>query len=395
MSRHRNLVVSRSPGTGVNPAAIRAVSTDEMSTRRKLLRRLPLLLLALLAAAPPGAAAARAEDAAEAAGIMALTPEMERYLDARVRRNLPRSARLRGLMDALFGKDGLDISYGNVETKTAVETFETRSGNCLSFTLLFAALARHLELRTHFQEVSEILSWDRRGDVVVSNRHMFVEVETADGLIRVDFLPGIEKSYRSVRRVDEQRVLAHYYSNLGAEALTEDDLERAMEMFGKALEADDTLAAAWVNMGVTHRRLGQLDAAEASYLRSLELNPAEVSAASNLAALYRSTGRDRLAGPYLKQVRRHRRQNPFYHLQRGLEAARRGELKVARRRLMKAVRLLPGDVMFRVELGKVQARSGRPKRAERTFKRALKLAEDEAQQDLLHGLIEQLRSDSV
>ena len=350
------------------------------------------LLLALAALGPAAATPPPAAVEAAAAEVMGLSPEVQRFIDERVRRSQSRGARVMDLMDALFGKDGLGIVYGNEETKTAVETFETRSGNCLSFTILFVAMARHVGLEAHFQEVSEILSWDRRGDVAVSNRHMFAEIETHDGPLRVDFLPGVEKRYRSVSRVGERRVLAHYFSNLGAEALTGDDLGLATEMFTKALEIDDTLAAAWVNLGVTHRRLARPKLAESCYLRALELSPDEISAASNLAALYQASGRAREAGPYLKKVRKHRQRNPFYHFRLGREAAGRDDLNVACRRLRRAVRLLPDDAMFRAELGKVQARAGRPRKAERSFRKALALASEEAERARLERLIASIRS---
>lgn len=350
-----------------------------------------LLAWTVLGAAPAGATAPVA-DAPEAVDIMALNPEIEEFIDARVRPSWPRDARVRGLMDALFGRDGLDITYGNLETKTAVETFESGSGNCLSFTILFVAMARHLGLKARFQEVGEILSWNRRGDVAVSNRHMFAEVLTSDGDIRVDFLPGIEKRYRSVRAIGEHRVLAHFYSNLGAEALTKNDLEGALEKFAKALTADETLAAAWVNKGVAHRRLGQVEESEACYLRALELDPREISAASNLAGLYRSTGRPRLAGPYVKKVKRHQRSNPFYHFQRGMELAEEGQFTAAGRRIRRAIRLIPEDVMFRRELGRVQAGAGRFRKAERSYVKALRLTTDDRQRLILEELLKQARA---
>ncbi len=132
---------------------------------RRTLARLALLLFVTLPSARVIGAARPAESAPPGVDIMALSPEIERFIEQRVKRGLPRSARVQELMDALFGKHGLDIAYGNLRTKTAVETFESRSGNCLSFTILFVALARHVGLEAHFQEVSEILSWDRRGDV--------------------------------------------------------------------------------------------------------------------------------------------------------------------------------------------------------------------------------------
>lgn len=353
------------------------------------------LLLLLLAAPPVGAVSRAVAPAVAEPDILAVSPDMERFIEARVRPNSVRSAKVLALLDALFGKDGLDIVYGDGETKTASETFESGSGNCLSFTLLFVALARHVGLQAHFQEVDEILSWDRRGDVVVSNRHMYAEVETSSGTTQVDFLPGVVKRYRSVHRVDEQRVRAHYFSNLGAEALTRNDLERAMEMFTRAVEADNTLTAAWVNMGVTHRRLGDNEAAEACYLKAMELDRNEISAASNLASLYHATGRERLAAPYLRKVKRHRRSNPFWHFRLGLDAAANGDLRAAARRLKRAVRLLPDDAMFRAELGKVQMRAGRPRRARRNLARALRLTTDEFRREILEDLLRQVRDGSV
>jgi Flp pilus assembly protein TadD len=354
----------------------------------QLLFFLLAVTLALSAAQP---SVAQVEEVEEV-DILAVSPEMAQFIDSRVRTRQARSARVQALLSAMFGKNGLDIVYGDNETKTAVETFESGSGNCLSFTLLFVALARHIGLEAYFQEVGEILSWDRRGDVAVNNRHMFAEIETINGMTRVDFLPGVEKRYRLVRRIDERRVLAHYYSNLGAEALTQDDFEGAMRMFQRAVEADETLAAAWTNMGVTHRRLGELEAAERSYLRALELDPGEIPAASNLASLYTSSGRERLAGPYIRQVRRHRDRNPFWHFREGTEAAAAGELGRAARKLRRAISMLPNDAMFRAELGKVQERSGQPRRAARSYAKALKLSDNEGERRILEQLLSRLRA---
>ena len=375
-------------GRTVNLATIRFVLMHRMSTKRAVA---PILVL--LAVLAWSAALGATGEAPEPVDVLGLSPEIESYLDSRMRTSLPRSARVQRLLDILFGRDGLDIVYGNSETKTATQTFEARSGNCLSFTLLFVAMARHVGLEAHFQEVGEILSWDRRGDVAVSNRHMFAEVETGEGTLQVDFLPGAEKRYRLVQRVGEDRVLAHFYSNLGAEALTADDTDRATMLLSRALEADDTLASAWVNMGVANRRAGRLAEAERCYLRALELDRNEISAASNLAGLYKSSGRDRLAAPYLKKIRKHRQKNPFYHFRRGLDLAAEGDLKAAGRRLRRAVQLLPDDAMFRIELGRVQARAGRLRRAERSFRKALELSDGEAQRDRVRALLDRVRAD--
>ena len=111
-----------------------------------------------------------------------------------------------------------------------------------------------------------------------------------------------------------------------------------------------------------------------------------------LVALYQGSGREREAVPYLKRIRRHQKRNPFHHFRLGREAAGRDDLRTARKRLRRAVRLLPDDVMFRAELGKIQLRSERPRRAERSFRKALGLASSESQRAGLERLIESIRS---
>ena len=150
-------------------------------------------------------------------------------------------------------------------------------------------MARHLGLEAYFMEVSEVLSWDLRGEVVVSNRHMFAEVEIDNGKRQVDFLSGSEKRYFSVRRISDERARAHYYNNLGVEKLTAGDPKDAVPYFSKALETDPTLSPALVNQGFAHRRLGSFDEAERSYLQALEMRSGDPSAASNLASLDRKS----------------------------------------------------------------------------------------------------------
>ena len=81
------------------------------SHRRAVAPTLALLLLALpaLSRASTGTRSAVAEPAA--IDVMALSPEVERFIDARVRADQPRNMRVMGLLDALFGKNGLDIVY--------------------------------------------------------------------------------------------------------------------------------------------------------------------------------------------------------------------------------------------------------------------------------------------
>lgn len=346
------------------------------------------LLLLIGGLVPPAPAAATSKSAGghppevEDADLLTLTPPMARFLVEQVGPTRARTQRLRRLVDAIFSKEGLGITYGNTRTKTAEETFVERSGNCLSFTFLFVAMARHLGLVAYFKEVSEVLSWDQRGEVVVSNKHMFAEVEIDNGIVQVDFLPGVDKRYHSVRRISDQRALAHYYNNVGAEKLAAGQVQESLPYFEKALATDGSLSPAWVNHGFAYRQLGDFEVAESSYLRALEIDGSEHSAASNLASLYLTQGRRAEAEPYLRRVENHLQRNPFHHYRQGLQAADDGDHQTAIRHFKEAIRRDSDYGGFHATLAETYVEAGDLDKARQSFGRAIDLAEGERKQEL-------------
>jgi Tfp pilus assembly protein PilF len=317
-----------------------------------------------------------AASSSDEASALRLTEEMELFLKKRIRVRLDERETVQLLMDAILGPRGLALEYADNRTKSAAETFESRSGNCLSFTLLFVAMARQLGLNAHFNEVMEVMGWDRRGSVVWNSRHMIAEVSTPPGYVLVDFLPEAEKRYRDVRRISDERTLAHYYNNLGAEALAGGGVETALDYFGKALEQDPSFTPAWVNRGAAYRRRGDDALSEASYRKALEIDPSDVTAASNLVGLLHSTGRGVEAQAYAETVRRFRWRNPFYHFSRGLVAARADDLAAAKVHFKRAVRRRRSDPAFHAELAEVLIGLGEPRRACRSLRKAIKHTED-------------------
>ncbi len=324
------------------------------------------------------ATAARKSSAGKAGDvdILALNPEMARFLVRRVSSRQSPKAQVYALIDAVFGKKGLDITYESTATRTAIETFEAKSGNCLSFTILFVAMARHIGLDAYFEEVDQVISWDRRGEVVVRNLHMVVEVEYENGHHLVDFLPEAEKRYRSVKRISDVRALAHYHNNLGVDALASGDVERALQAFALALQVDGKFGYAWTNQGVAQRRAGDFEAAETSHQRALELDRNEPAALSNLASLYLAQGFADKAAPLQRQVDDHLERNPFHHFRQGTASARAGDLDEAIRRFRDATRRMPEESEFHAALADVLARSGDPEKARKSLEKALDHAED-------------------
>lgn len=375
-------------------------ATEWVSPRRavrwRLLAALVMVCLVLPAVAGPrGSKSAKAKVRQETAGEdlepLRMNTDMARFLSKQVRTRLDRQARVQYLLDSIFDKKALGITYGNQRTKTAIETFESGSGNCLSFTMLFVVMARHVGLAAYFQEVDEVVSWDRRGEIVLTQQHMFAEVEFDNGVVQVDFLPGAEKRYRRVRRISDKRALAHFYNNLGVEALADDRTDDAIAWIEQALGYDEKFSSAWSNLGVVQRRLGDAVAAEQSYLRAIDAGPTEV-ALNNLTSLYLDLGRHQEAQPLLDRSKDYLQRNPYHHFRLAGLARQQGQPQDAVKHLRQALRRHDDEAVFHATLGEVLSELGERKKAIESFKNALRLADDDDSavhwQEQLDALVE-------
>ena len=150
---------------------------------------------------------------------MSISDEMKRFLDEYVMKVKGQQERLRILIASIFDRARLSFEYSNNRTYTAQETFQNRTGNCLSYTAMFIVMARYVGLPAYFQEVYGYSHWTKRENIVVSNRHMNVLVDVKGKKIEVDFQMRTEKKFQRTKVVSDQRAQAHYYNNIGVEAL--------------------------------------------------------------------------------------------------------------------------------------------------------------------------------
>jgi Flp pilus assembly protein TadD len=306
--------------------------------------------------------------------VLAVSAEMQSFLDAHVARTAGRVTRLRQLAYAIVGEGRFGLEYDET-TRTAPETFRTRRGNCLSFSNMFVAMARHVGLDVHYQEVDVPPDWSFRDDAFVLNRHVNVLVDLGkEGEHVVDFNMDDFRTTYDRRAVSDARALAHFYNNLAVERMRADDAASALIYFRRAAVHDPRFSPAWTNLGILYLRKGHPDHAEAAYLQALKADERDLVAMSNLAMLYERRGDQDRAAMYRNRVTDHRQRNPYYRFQLAREAFLAQEYDVAIGHLKYAVRKKENEDQFCFLLGMSYLKKGDEPAARRWLARAQEVA---------------------
>ncbi|MDJ0839351.1 MAG: tetratricopeptide repeat protein [Acidobacteriota bacterium] len=326
----------------------------------------------------------------EESQFLALTDEIKDYLAEHVAVVKGALPRLSALSDVIFEEQFLALSYSNDYTRNAVETFEERTGNCLSFTAMFVAMAREVGLEAYFQEVELAPTWDRKGHVSVLMRHINALILIDGKVFIMDFNPFSGSKVRINRPVTDERALAHYYNNRGAEHYGAGEYESALANFLKAVQVDQTLSYAWSGAGLSQNRLGRFQEAERTLIKATQVNKRDMVAMNNLVAFY--TGHDRLeeAGALERRVQKHRARNPFYHYYLANRAINEEDWEAVVKHLKNAIRLKRKQHDFHALLADTYLRMGKTDRARRHLNKALRYAPLELQATIYRERLNQL-----
>ncbi|WP_218569636.1 tetratricopeptide repeat protein [Pseudomonas sp. Hp2] len=314
--------------------------------------------------------------------LMAIPPELRHMLQQRVMRRSPPNSeeRLQRLVDLLFSQDGLGLQYGASDTHSVAESFATRRVNCLSFTMLFLALAREAGLSARPQEVGQVLSWYEQGGIGYNYGHINAQVRMNAQVATIDLDSNILMDRRGPRVISDLRLFAHYYNNRGAELISDGQFAQARPYFEQALRIDPKLADAWNNLGVLNAHENALDAAAADYAQALALDARHAASISNALNVYRRLGDTQRAAQMLARLQQVQARDPFHQYVLGTEAERQGDYATASRYYAKAIRLYPNAHQFHFGLARVAFLTGDGRLADRELRLAHTLAPASEQQ---------------
>lgn len=298
------------------------------------------------------------------ANLFGLTKEMQLFAESATAQASESDARAEALHKALIGsvnEGGRGITYSAYDTITGIDAFEQRQANCISYTLLYVAMARHLGLKAEVNEVILPPTWDMRaGDTYLLMRHVNAKVfmprrnrdfaQLAGSADISDIVVDLEmRRYRPHYKqqvIDQSLVAAQFYSNRGVELAAEGNAREAFLYLRKALLMSDEPSYIWSNFGSFYRRQKLLVEAEAIYLHGLKINPRDYTIMHNLAGLYKDLGNIEKSEYYQQRVRQYRNANPYFIYKRAEEMLEKNDLKSAAQLIQKAIKKEDGEARF-------------------------------------------------
>jgi Flp pilus assembly protein TadD len=357
--------------------------------------------------------------------ILALNGEMKFILDDLVVGIKNPEQRLNLLMKIVLNRVKYDTQDDKFGTKTAIETFESGTGNCLSFVNLFVSMARYVGLKSGFQDITTPPNWVKNGEALFITRHIgaFVDyiapgqtsyrIDFADGKSVVVwdnsnkflFAPSIaagmpEFNPRLVREIPDNRAFAQYYNNLGSKYLAGGMGSDSYRYFVKAVKIDPELSFAWSNLGVAYSRNNQIEAAEKAYMQALAINrgrddTSAMSVMSNLAKLYKRIGNAKRAAFYENEVASFRNKNPYYHFSIGKVAYENGRYEESVKDFKEAIRKKEDEHLFHFALALSYFKLGDIDDAEKSLKKAKLYVWDTAEKDYYQQVLEDMLKNAI
>lgn len=284
--------------------------------------------------------------------IMALTPKMQTFAEMAVAGRRQDDQKVEALHQALLWHEaagGMHIQYRSTATLTPQEAFRQREANCLGFSLLFVALARHVGLDAKVNDVTIPPTWNLTEGRVQFMRHVNARVDlkySRDDMI-VDLDIDNYRSYYPQREISDQIALAQFYNNLAMiQPSTPETLNTRFVYLHQALQLAPDQSYLWNNMAALYSRERHYDLAEALYRRALEHNPADLTALLNLSELYRHTGRDELYRELADIAENYRNNNPYYQYLLASELYDNASYELAAVKIETAIRRQPEEKRF-------------------------------------------------
>jgi Flp pilus assembly protein TadD len=241
------------------------------------------------------------------------------YVSRAVLRSASASHNFRQLFGSLTDDGYFGADYSADRTLTAAETFEARSGNCLSYTNMFVALARAAGLDARYQIVDAPPTWDADAGFLIRYAHINVLLEgvrldyASDYDVIVDFnIVRADPDY-SRREVSDAYAESLFYANKSASLMRDRQFRESFAYLRRAIDITPGNVDLWNNLGAFYATRGDFGSAREAYEVALQIEPRNETAYAGLARSHASTGNTEMANFYHEKVRNYQVRNPYYY----------------------------------------------------------------------------------
>ncbi|WP_416307847.1 tetratricopeptide repeat protein [Neptunicella sp. SCSIO 80796] len=297
--------------------------------------------------------------------------------------------RMDQLSEQLFNPEKINLLYQTNANGVASQTFNSKTANCLSMSILAYSMAKYVGLSVTFQDVVIPEFWNLREDVSFLNGHvnlvLFAKTPVNDGqaykidTLEVDFSDSFASSRFRKNPIGKKTALAMFYNNIGAEALVAKDFNRAYAYFRQAMLTDPDYISGWSNLGVLYRMSGHYQWAEQVYNAGLALDDNNRNILDNLVVLLEHTDRKEQADEIRWRINKQRQSNPYYHYFLGQQEYQNGNWQKAIQHFRRAKTLNQFDHHFYFGLAKAYFELGNVDETRRNLNLARRYAIDEQQ----------------
>ncbi|OUL59451.1 tetratricopeptide repeat protein [Pseudoalteromonas ulvae] len=320
--------------------------------------------------------------------IFSLSPEIINQFHQSIHHTPDAKIITRELLTFIFESSTNKLNYVSGSTLTANQTFSQQNANCLSLSILAHALAEELGLDSRFQRVyiPEYWALDQGFNMLTGHVNLKINrqaFESQDGVTRfynyadsltVDFDPNSREQGFPTQFIDKSVIAAMFYNNKGAQALVNQQYDRAFSYFKAGIDIAPHYSGSWGNVGILFKLNNQYSAAEQAYQFAIKLDEDNNTAKGNLAILLSLTGREEQAKVIQDELELKRQSNPYYHIAKGNEAYIHNEYQMAMRHYRKALTLDKKSHESYFGLARSYYQLGDTKLAERYLKQAHKSA---------------------
>lgn len=324
--------------------------------------------------------------------VFALSPALKEQLSKPEVLNLSNHARTKYFLDLVYSQDVSPFSYNPNDTTIARKTWEDKSGNCISLTILAYAVGKALDLPIVMQDVDVPVQFDRRGNIEFLNSHVNAMVLHKDfwfdsdsdqrGFLIIDFEPQTMVLQKG-RALSESEILSRFYNNLGAEYLAKKQSNLAYAYLKAALLTAPDNSLALNNLAQLYLLAGAQEFAESTLRRALSFNPDDVIVMRSLQGLLLTQKRDSEAEQLSIAIKASDAKNPHYWIGLGMYAMSKNDYKEAIRSFEKAETMASGFAEIHQNLAEAYMKVGEMERAKAEIKKLVSLVPTHPKSQLL------------